>query len=109
MNQPALRVAGITDDVTTCGCCGRAGLKRTVVLESETGLRFYGTTCAATALGRKTSEVDSTARGIAYCRRWLHATPRHTALVVANWCRVRFCSCFAVGDTIEFSNGFVVE
>lgn len=41
---------GITDDVTVCGCCGRTGLKRTVALEIDDEVQFYGCTCAANAL-----------------------------------------------------------
>lgn len=41
---------GITDDVTVCGCCGRTGLKRTVALEIDDEVHFYGCDCAAKAL-----------------------------------------------------------
>jgi hypothetical protein len=49
---------GITDEVTSCDCCGRTGLKRTVMLEdSETQeMVHYGTTCAAYALYRSRSQ-----------------------------------------------------
>ena len=46
-----MKVLGITDSVSTCDCCGRSGLKRTVALESETkGTVYYGTGCAAMAV-----------------------------------------------------------
>ncbi len=47
---------GITDECTDCGCCGRSGLKRTVILEvldadGGTGEAVnYGVDCAARAL-----------------------------------------------------------
>ena len=42
------RILGITDSVTSCDCCGKTGLVKTVVIEdSETGnMGHYGTTCA---------------------------------------------------------------
>lgn len=54
----AFTVLGTTQDVTSCDCCGRDDLKKTVVLGvldddgsvlSET---YYGAACAAKALGR---------------------------------------------------------
>ena len=53
-----LRVLGITDEFTECQCCGRNDLKSTVCMESldsegnGTGeLVYYGSSCAATAIG----------------------------------------------------------
>ena len=44
-------VMGVSDEITTCECCGRAGLKRTVALRFESGdIRNYGCDCAAKAL-----------------------------------------------------------
>lgn len=45
-----MKVLGITDTVTTCDCCGKKNLKRTVVLDTETGVLYYGTSCAAKAM-----------------------------------------------------------
>lgn len=50
-------LVGLTDDVTNCGCCNRANLKKTVVLSLLDGdgnhedYHFFGTSCAAKALG----------------------------------------------------------
>ena len=44
------KILGITDERTTCECCGKANLKRTVVIEFSSDIRYYGTTCAAKAL-----------------------------------------------------------
>lgn len=55
-----MKILGINDDVTTCECCGRAGLKKTVVLESFDGLQrvHFGSQCAAKAIGKRKSTVD---------------------------------------------------
>lgn len=36
-----------TADVTTCDCCGRDGLKRTVKIAVDGKVRYFGTGCAA--------------------------------------------------------------
>lgn len=46
------RILGISDEVTTCECCGRTNLKNTVVIGTEEGEAYYGCSCAAKFLGR---------------------------------------------------------
>lgn len=47
----SVKFLGINDDVTTCECCGRAGLKKTVVLDIGDGdTVHFGTACAAKKL-----------------------------------------------------------
>ena len=50
---------GYTDSVTTCDCCGRSDLKRTVALwAAEQGEEVYfGTSCASHALKMSAKEV----------------------------------------------------
>jgi hypothetical protein len=42
------QVIGVNDDVDTCDCCGKTGLKKVVWIEdTETGVvQHFGTTCA---------------------------------------------------------------
>ena len=44
---------GITDEVTVCDCCGKSGLKSTVVFDVAGEFVHYGSTCAARNTGRK--------------------------------------------------------
>jgi hypothetical protein len=50
-----IKILGITNDVTCCECCGRADLKRTVILGRTdadgvvTDVLHYGSSCAARA------------------------------------------------------------
>jgi len=62
-------IAGISDDVDTCECCGRDNLKRTVALRDlDTGeVEFFGTTCAAHLLKMKATDLRSDARQV---QRW---------------------------------------
>ena len=74
-------ILGVNDDVTTCECCGRAGLKKTVVLDlgGEDGVVHYGSQCAAKSLrfgaGARMApakiivEADYAARGSSYSYR----------------------------------------
>jgi hypothetical protein len=53
----AFKILGTTQDVETCNCCGRTGLKKTVELGeldadgAVYGVVHYGVDCAAAALG----------------------------------------------------------
>lgn len=56
MDAQLTRIAGrITDEFTTCDCCGRTGLKATVEIQLQdcdgvvVGLEHYGRTCARRA------------------------------------------------------------
>lgn len=46
MNNAA-KIIGTSEEVTTCECCGRSNLKRTVVLDIEGAVRYFGCDCAA--------------------------------------------------------------
>jgi len=48
---------GTTDEVTTCDCCGRANLKKTIALMVNDFPVYYGSECAAKALGMTTKAV----------------------------------------------------
>lgn len=56
-SAPAARYIGITDECVVCQHCGKADLRATVVLEilgddgTGEGITYYGSTCAARALG----------------------------------------------------------
>lgn len=58
------KVLGTTDEVTTCDCCGRQGLKKTValLLPGSDSPVFYGVTCAAVAQRRTIKEIRTEAR-----------------------------------------------
>lgn len=60
-----LKAIAITDERDSCECCGKGGLKRVVVLKNEDGdFFFYGTTCAARALGRKATTKAAAERSV---------------------------------------------
>ncbi|MFD5764014.1 hypothetical protein ACFWIZ_55200 [Streptomyces sp. NPDC127044] len=89
MPIPKWTIKGIVDDYDECGCCGRRGLNRTVALMpldadgNEDGTAedvvYYGTSCAARALGWRQATVALTAHAAqaerdqrdAYARRML--------------------------------------
>lgn len=58
-------IQGISDEVTTCDCCGKSNLKRTVCLQPAdgTGAVYFGVNCAAQAMsikGRYTARTAGT-------------------------------------------------
>lgn len=68
--RATFRVQGITDETTTCECCGRVDLKRTVRLVeldadgNDLDAVYYGTGCAAKAAGTTSYQIR-TAAGVA--------------------------------------------
>lgn len=57
------RALGTTDAVTTCECCGKSGLKLTVVMELDGGdIVHYGTTCASRNTGKTSKQINSEIR-----------------------------------------------
>lgn len=60
----AFRILGKNDEVTTCECCGRTGLKATVILTNGEGEVRYGSECAAKATSTSAREVRQTLNAI---------------------------------------------
>lgn len=56
-----MKIIGINDEVTACECCGRRGLKKTVILSNGDGEVRYGKDCAAAALRRSALRVAAEA------------------------------------------------
>lgn len=66
MTTATLTILGVSDDVTGCECCGKTGLKRTVALgDADGAVVYYGTDCAARALGVTGKQVDKDVRSAA--------------------------------------------
>ena len=54
------RAVGIDDSVTTCDCCGKSGLKFTVVMQMETGdIAHYGQVCASRNTGKTRPVINA--------------------------------------------------
>ncbi|MGI5414145.1 hypothetical protein ACQEV9_46100 [Streptomyces chartreusis] len=93
MRTPKWKIMGITDEFTECGCCGRRGLKRTVALMpldadgNEDGtaedVAYYGTSCAAAALGWTQASVRDSARAAQAERGQRDATARRMVSIYA--------------------------
>ena len=60
------QILGISDEVTTCDCCGKTGLKRTVAMTDDgDNVHFFGCTCAANALNNRQGRVYTDGREVA--------------------------------------------
>jgi hypothetical protein len=60
---PAYTFIGTTDEVTTCGCCGRSDLKGTVVLkDADSNFVFFGSVCGAKAQGWTVKDFNTAAK-----------------------------------------------
>lgn len=59
------RFLGTSDEINTCECCGRKGLKSTVALSiDESDPVYYGVSCAAQALRLSAKEVRAFAKAV---------------------------------------------
>jgi hypothetical protein len=65
------RFLGTTEEVTTCDLCGRKDLKNTVALEPFEGgeIVYYGSDCAARAIGWTQREIVKAAQAADTLRR----------------------------------------
>lgn len=52
-----IRILGIDDAVNTCDCCGKTGLKHTVLVESLGEVYHYGSVCATKHTGLTEKEI----------------------------------------------------
>ena len=53
----------IDDSVTTCDCCGKSGLKATVLMQNDLGdLVHFGRTCAARNSGKTSQQITKEVR-----------------------------------------------
>lgn len=53
-----MKIIAITDETSTCECCGKTNLKKVIVMQTEDGsIVRYGTDCAAKAQGKKSAAV----------------------------------------------------
>lgn len=106
-----MKIYGINDEVTTCECCGRKNLKRTIVLGDDEGNTVhYGSDCAAHALMGKKSKgnaaiVTSQATAIKFATVWLK---KYTPFEVAGFVGAKFGysagmvqGTFRIGDFAE--------
>lgn len=92
-----MNVKGITDEITSCGCCGKSNLKKTVILEGDDGeILYYGSECAAAALTGKKSRkggelVANLAGAVDFFKRnrgKLSVDQIRNRLAVCRWARI---------------------
>lgn len=90
VTHKTFKVRGENEDVNTCECCGRQGLKKTIVLEYiENGeltgeVTYFGTTCAAKAAGWTTKYVKDEVKAIQAEERRVKAKAEAEARKIEN-------------------------
>lgn len=79
------KTLAIVDDVNSCDCCGKTGLKSTVKMERDDGeILHFGSTCATRHSGRDSKAIRHEAAAAAAARldaatREYKATPAYLA------------------------------
>lgn len=59
----SMKALYITDEINTCDCCGRTGLKATVAMQLDCGgILHYGRTCAARNSGKTSQQITKEVR-----------------------------------------------
>lgn len=53
-----MKILGLTDEITTCSCCGRTNLKCTVAIETQGETVYYGRTCATRNTGKPSKVIN---------------------------------------------------
>lgn len=100
---------GTSDEITTCECCGKKHLKRTIALLHEDGtIVYYGSNCAAKTLGNKTkkSSVDHVADMMATVQKWAASEKNFSAKVIADGIWNRYGALYDLrGNLIKFYFG----
>ena len=57
------KALGITDERTSCDCCGKSNLKCTVAMELDGGeIVYYGRTCASRNTGKTSRQINAEVR-----------------------------------------------
>lgn len=53
------KALGTDDSINTCDCCGKTGLKFTVIIELDCGeVAHYGSTCASRNTGKTAPQIN---------------------------------------------------
>jgi hypothetical protein len=90
-----VKFLGISDESTTCECCGKRNLKRTVALDmGEVGVVRYGVDCAARALGMRSDAVKAAGTAVSYAQNWL--AQDRTRESIANVINVKWCPAYVI-------------
>ena len=101
------RILGTTEENTTCDCCGKRNLKKTVVLESESGIVYFGVDCAAAAvLGSKKQRgiMDNQAEAVSYAKAKIEKYGRVQKVADLVWNKFGYCCGFNSKGEFKISN-----
>ena len=82
---------GTDDSITTCDCCGKSGLKLTVLIQLDSGdVVNYGTTCASRNTGKPPKQINAEIRNEAKrIRDAAAAEYRASAAFKALWAKIQ--------------------
>lgn len=98
-----VRVLGTSCDIDVCGACGKPELKKTVVIEVDGEIGYYGCDCAARIIGWGVKDIRAKAKDAddAERDRIKVAIQSHPLKDVPNW---RFWSEVVVPPSVESLN-----
>lgn len=121
------KIFGIDDAVNTCDCCGKTGLKSTVMVDVDGEVLHYGSVCATRHTGLTDREIknaiqkDEDGRKVAAAKKY-ESAPEYAALSAkmreahraglvgkpfADFCSVERANATAVANSISNEFGGV--
>lgn len=69
------KILGFIEEITTCDCCGKSGLKGTLAVDIDGAILYYGSTCAVTKHGvnkaEASKEISKAEKIIKTVNRWI--------------------------------------
>lgn len=82
------KILGIDDSVNTCECCGKTGLKSTVVVDANGEIKHYGSVCATRHTGKDSKTINREVKAADLARldaamREFKSSPEYLAQQVA--------------------------
>ena len=82
-----MQLLGITDEITTCDCCGKSKLKKTFVIKDDNGnINYYGSTCYARIMGIKPKDSKIKIDGHTICSAGRIQLRQHGREFYSVWC-----------------------
>lgn len=94
------KLLGITDERTTCDCCGKTNLKRVAVIDlGEGNIVYYGRDCAAKKLSKSMgTSVDMLVEIRAYIVKWSEKYSDPNIIIKGIWNKFGTYAKFADGQ-----------
>jgi hypothetical protein len=112
--QIMTKIMGISEENTVCDNCNKSGLKKTVVIDIDGVIVYYGSTCAAKAIRKSTGQkmskgaVDSVVKMISAAQLWKRNGHSNEIVLAGIWNKFGFSGQVRNGEIeVKISTGIL--